>query len=157
MTATANRRAGSVPARNSWRRLGARWLLLGAVIAGVLAMHTLSAADSSGDHRPMAMTSARASTPAASTSMAMGLPAIEFQVPTADPVTVTQLSAVAGGGMPPMSCCVLFLISTVALVLLMRSWGAPEPQPPPTDPRRGSADGGVAARSPRDQVVHESP
>jgi len=101
--------------------MGARWLLLGAVIAGVLAMHILNAADSSGDHRPMAMTPAGANTAASSTSMAMDMSAVAFQVPTAHPGTVTKLSAVAGVGMSPMPCCVLLLISTVTLVLLMHS------------------------------------
>lgn len=100
-----------------------RWLLLGAVIAGVLAMHILSAADSGGRHRSMAMPSASATPPVASVSMVveMDMPAVDPPVRTTHPIAGTQLGAVAGVGMSPMSCCVLFLVSAVGLVLLVRS------------------------------------
>lgn len=98
----------------------ARWLLLGAVIAGVLAMHILSAADSGGNHQPMAM----AMTPDSDSSagMSMGLPMQTAELVAASyPITATQLSGGPGAGMSPMTCCVLAFVSAAGLLLLLRS------------------------------------
>lgn len=100
----------------------ARWLLLAAVIAGVLAMHVLSAADTGGDHQPMAIASASATSPAESPSMVMDMSA-QSQIPAAHLVAGTQL-APDGMGMSAMSCCVLFLAAALGLVLLIRSSSA---------------------------------
>jgi len=146
MTATAkpaNRRAGPVAARNSWRRMGARWLLLGAVIAGVLAIHLLGAADSGGNHPPMATTPGSSSSPGM--SMDIPMPGVDM-APPAYPGTATKLSSVLGTGMAPMSCCVLFFVSAAGLVLLTRS------TKPATNPAaagiRGRAAHGVPQRGP---------
>jgi len=112
------------------RRTAARWLLLAAVIAGVLAMHVLSAADSGGNHQPMAMTSVGAALPAlsvtTSAAMVMNVPATGFQAPITGPVPGTQVGLAGGMGMSAMGCCVLFLVSTAGLVLLIRAHCANE-------------------------------
>jgi hypothetical protein len=123
LTASLSTRRKPVSGRPGWWVV-ARWLLLGAVIAGVLAMHILSAADSGGSHRSMAMPSASATPPAASASMVMDMPAVKSPVQAMHPINGTQLGAVAGVDMSPMSCCVLFLVSAVGLVLLVRSYRA---------------------------------
>jgi hypothetical protein len=102
----------------------ARWLLLAAVIAGVLAMHVLSAADMGGNHQPTAMASVSGASPADPPSMVMDMSAAQSRAPVAQPVAGTQL-APEGIGMSAMSCCVLFLASAVGLVLLIRSFSVP--------------------------------
>ena len=144
-------RTKKVSAHPGWWATAARWLLLGAVIAGVLAMHIFSAADSGGSHHSMVMPSAGATPPAASTSMVMDMPVVEPPVQATHPITDTQLGAVAGDGMSPMSCCVLFLVSAVGLVLLVRSHRArtaataagARGRAAPSTPRRGPPGPGL--------------
>lgn len=102
--------------------LAARWLLLAAVIGGVLAMHILSGADMGGNHRPMAMTSASGSSPAGPPSMLMDMSAAQIQAPATHAVAGTQLAA-DGMGMSAMSCCVLFVVTAMGVALLMRFCG----------------------------------
>ena len=105
--------------RYRWR-LTARWLLLGAVIAGVMAMHILGGHDSGGAGQPMAMTSAGPAMPAPIMPMAMPSPGRASQDPTGHPADGSHLQPAPGSGMSDMSCCVLFLVTVVGLVLLMR-------------------------------------
>lgn len=123
----------------------ARWLLLAAVITGVLAMHILSAADSAGSHQPMAMTPAAATPPAMAISMSMSMPAVNPAPPTSR--FTAQLSGGPGAGMSPMSCCVLFLIAAAALILLIRS----------TKPASTAATGGVRGRAAPSAVTQRGP
>ncbi len=94
----------------------ARWVLLGLVIAGVLAMHVLGDHDTGGTAEPMAM--AMHSTPgAAAPAMAMTRrPAGE-----APAVAPAALTAGHGGPVSAMDCCVLFLTAGGALLVLLRT------------------------------------
>jgi len=97
-----------------------RWLMSGLVMSGILAMHVLGGHDAGGSE-PMAMAPAgHNATATDTTSMDMPgppstTPAVSLlagvQVPVAMPVDT-------GNGMSDMSCCVLFLITGAALVLL---------------------------------------
>lgn len=121
MTVHRRQRSAAAAGARGWSS-AARWLLLAAVIAGVLAMHVLSAADTGGDHQPMAITSASATSPAGSPSMVMDMSA-QAQIRAAHLVAAAQ-PAPDCMGMSAMSCCVLFLAAAVGLVLLIRTSSA---------------------------------
>ena len=120
-----------------------RWLLLGAIIAGILAMHVLNAANSGGGHRGMPMSASGNGSARMTTGMAM--PGIDQAVPDG-PATATQLSAVPGTGMSPMSCCVLFLVSAAGLLVLRRTSGGQATTGPAASHHLASP--GIAQRGP---------
>ena len=123
--------AVTVPPRPSRQpRLGrspaARWLLLAAVIAGILAMHILGGHDSTGVARPAAMT------PTAMTSAAQSMPGMDMSLAAPDPASPSRAAATAerlsaavpGVSMLDMSCCVLFLSAIAMSLWLLRLIGA---------------------------------
>jgi hypothetical protein len=126
----------TMPRPFGWSAL--RWVMSGLVIAGILAMHVLGGHDGGGS-APMVMgpagptmtaMQAMSANMSVSTNMSMNMsvstnanmsthPEPTVTVADRSPVsTMIAAAGSAGNGMSDMSCCILFLITAAATVLL---------------------------------------
>ena len=107
-------------------RWWARWVLLGAVIAGILAMHVLSEPEGfEGHSMPAGMVmgaemAAVVDVPVVP-AMAMAGTGVDTRLPTmqlAAGAVAANVVPPAPGGMSGMTCCILFLLTGAGVVLL---------------------------------------
>ena len=106
--------------------LWARWMLLGAVIAGVLAMHVLSAPEGfEGHSMPAGMVMGAEVAVAVDVpvmpAMAMAGTGADTRWPASHPAAGAVMKIVVTpvpGGMSGMTCCTLFLLTGVGTLLL---------------------------------------
>jgi len=107
-----------------------RWLLLGAVIAGIFGMHVLTAEDGTSRHGalPMISTAGHADMTGHDPQLASARPlAVDAAVGMAGVAAVTAADPGSGGDHGAMAGCILFLaVGAAALILvLLRLRGGP--------------------------------
>lgn len=107
-------------------RWWARWVLLGAVIAGVLAMHVLSEPEGFDGHSmPAGMVTSAEMAVARDVpvmpAMAMAGTGADTRLPAPQPAAgalVADMMTPDPGGMSGMTCCILFLLTGAGILLL---------------------------------------
>jgi hypothetical protein len=113
--------SGQLPSRVSVRWLAARWVLVGAVLSGVFAMHVLSAHQAGGGHG-MVLDGQQLATGTSVTehggTMTMSMPAAKSTPAEAEFGAGVLMPTMPGGSMGSMATCILFLVVGAATVLL---------------------------------------